>query len=116
LRKFDELASQSSIVKPENYKKYESACAMSIKLGDYSYEAMNRLARYIKARREGSTTDTIHETIYNVTESHLGVPESSMWDECRKMLNGLLQDVTTLAENILDPDVAVKGSSYFCPG
>ncbi|KAF9973743.1 hypothetical protein BGZ65_009101, partial [Modicella reniformis] len=108
LRKLDELASQSSVVKSDHFKKYNNACSLSVKLGEFTHEIKNRLALYIKGRREGSKTDTVHQTIYNVTDSHLSIDETSMWDGCRKLLNGLLQDITTLANDILDPDVIVK--------
>lgn len=109
LRKLDELASQSSVVKPECYSQYRNACQASTKLGDFTHEAVLSIARYTQARREGAKTESIHQTIYNVTDTHLGIGETGMWDGCRKMLNGLLQDLTALAENVLDSEVAIKG-------
>ncbi|ORZ05753.1 dynein associated protein-domain-containing protein [Lobosporangium transversale] len=108
LRKFDELASQDSIVKPEGFTHYKNACSTSFKLGDFSYEVRIRVAQYVQARREGTSTDSIHQTIYHVTDAQLGISETSMWEGCRKLLNGLLQDVTALAESIQDPEIAVK--------
>ncbi|KAF8982492.1 hypothetical protein BGZ46_001161 [Entomortierella lignicola] len=108
LRKIDELSSQASTIKPECFSLYRNACATSIKLGEFTYEARNRIAQYVKCRREGVKTESIHQTIFNVTDSSLGVSETSMWDGCRKLLNGLLQDVTALAEGIHDPDITVK--------
>ncbi|KAG0289079.1 hypothetical protein BGZ98_003991, partial [Dissophora globulifera] len=108
LRKLDELASQTSIVKPECFSQYNNTCATSTKLGEFTHEVRRKIIQYIKARREGTKTDSIHQTIHNVTDSHLGVSEASMWDGCRKMLNGLLQDVAALAENIMDPEIIVK--------
>ncbi|KAG0319602.1 hypothetical protein BG000_003828 [Podila horticola] len=108
LRKLDELASQSSVVKPECFSQYRNACQASTKLGDFTHEAVLSIARYTQARREGAKTESIHQTIYNVTDTHLGIGETGMWDGCRKMLNGLLQDLTALAENVLDSEVAIK--------
>ncbi|KAI7830262.1 dynein associated protein-domain-containing protein, partial [Gamsiella multidivaricata] len=108
LRKLEELSSQASVVKPECFAQYRNACTLSTKLGEFTYEVKNRIAQYVKGRREGAKTESIHQTIYNVTDTHLGVSETSMWDGCRKMLNGLLQDITTLAENVLDPEITVK--------
>jgi hypothetical protein len=113
LRKLEELSSQASIVKPECFALYRNACATSTKLGEFAHEARSRIAQYVKSRREGAKTDSIHQTIYSVTDSHLGINETGMWDGCRKLLNGLLQDVTALAEGILDPDVTVKGG-FLC--
>ncbi|KAF9353188.1 hypothetical protein BGX26_009024 [Mortierella sp. AD094] len=108
LRKLDELASQASTIKPECFSQYRNACATSIKLGEFTYEARNRIAQYVKARQEGVKTDSIHQTIQSVTDSSLGISETGMWDGCRKILNGLLQDITALAESILDPEIIVK--------
>ncbi|KAG0363915.1 hypothetical protein BG005_003735 [Podila minutissima] len=108
LRKLDELALQSSVVKPECFSQYKNACQASSKLGDFTHEAVQSIAQYTQARREGVKTDSIHQTIYNVTDTHLGIGETGMWDGCRKMLNGLLQDLAALAENVLDPEIAIK--------
>ncbi|KAF9169409.1 hypothetical protein BGX21_007549 [Mortierella sp. AD011] len=108
LRKLDELASQASTIKSECFSKYRNACTTSIKLGEFTYEVRNRIAQYVKARQEGAKTDSIHQTIHSVTDSSLGISETGMWDGCRKILNGLLQDITALAENILDPEIIVK--------
>ncbi|KAI1316326.1 hypothetical protein EDD11_010105 [Mortierella claussenii] len=108
LRKLDELASQASVVKPECFTQYKNACTASTKLGEFTHEVRRRISQYVQARREGGKTDSIHQTIYNVTDTHLGISETGMWDGCRKLLNGLLQDITALGENVLDPEVAVK--------
>ncbi|KAG0017829.1 hypothetical protein BGZ81_010518 [Podila clonocystis] len=108
LRKLDELALQSSVIKPECFSQYRNACQASTKLGDFTHEAVQSIAQYTQARREGAKTESIHQTIYNVTDTHLGISETGMWDGCRKMLNGLLQDLTALAENALDPEIAIK--------
>ncbi|KAF9180030.1 hypothetical protein BGZ51_006508 [Haplosporangium sp. Z 767] len=108
LRKLDELASQASIIKPECFSQYKNACATGTKLGEFTHEVRKRILEYAQARREGAKTDTIHQTIYSVTDSHLGISETGMWDGCRKLLNGLLQDITALAEGILDPEIAIK--------
>ncbi|KAF9434926.1 hypothetical protein BGZ76_007186 [Entomortierella beljakovae] len=108
LRKLDELTTQSSTVKSEYYSQYKNACTTSTKLGEFTHEAKNRIAQYVAARREGNNTDSIHQTIYQVTDTVLGVSETGMWDGCRKMLNGLLQDVTTLTESILGSDIVAK--------
>ncbi|KAF9110823.1 hypothetical protein BGX27_005836 [Mortierella sp. AM989] len=108
VRKLDELASEASIVKPESFAQYRNACATSTKLGEFTYEVRSRIAQYVKARQEGVKTESIHQTIHNVTDSNLGVSETGMWDGCRKILNGLLQSVTALAESILDPEITVK--------
>lgn len=113
MRKLDELALQSSVVKPECFSQYKNACQASSKLGDFTHEAVQSIAQYTQARREGVKTDSIHQTIYNVTDTHLGIGETGMWDGCRKMLNGLLQDLAALAENVLDPEIAIKGMTYF---
>ncbi|KAF9216830.1 hypothetical protein BGZ59_007829 [Podila verticillata] len=108
LRKLDELSSQSSVIKPECFSQYRNACMASTKLGDFTHEAVQCVAQYTRARREGTKTESIHQTIYNVTDTHLGIGETGMWDGCRKMLNGLLQDLAALAENVLDPEVTIK--------
>ncbi|KAG0253457.1 hypothetical protein BG011_006358 [Mortierella polycephala] len=108
LRKLDELASQASVIKPECFSQYKNVCATSTKLGEFTHEVRKRILEYVQARREGAKTDTIHQTIHGVTDSHLGISETGMWDGCRKLLNGLLQDISALAEGILDPEVAIK--------
>ncbi|KAF9089316.1 hypothetical protein BGX23_006769 [Mortierella sp. AD031] len=108
LRKIDELISQASVVKPECYSQYKNACIASTKLGEFTHEARKRILEYARARREGVKTESIHQTIFSVTDSHLGINETGMWDGCRKMLTGLLQDITALAEGILDPEISVK--------
>lgn len=113
MRKLDELSSQSSVIKPECFSQYRNACMASTKLGDFTHEAVQCVAQYTRARREGTKTESIHQTIYNVTDTHLGIGETGMWDGCRKMLNGLLQDLAALAENVLDPEVTIKGRTHF---
>ncbi|KAF9577351.1 hypothetical protein BGW38_007484, partial [Lunasporangiospora selenospora] len=108
LRKLDEVSSQGSIVKQERYAQYSKVCDASKKLGDFSYEIVQRIKQYAKDRREGVKTESIHQTIHNVTDLTLGISETAMWDGCRKLLAGLLQDVSTLTENIMDPDILVK--------
>ncbi|KAF9571027.1 hypothetical protein EC968_001114 [Mortierella alpina] len=108
LRKLDEMASRASVIKPECFTQYKNACAASTKLGEFSHEVRMRILQYVQARREGVKTESIHQTIYSVTDSHLGIGETGMWDGCRKMLSGLLQDITALAEGILDPEIATK--------
>jgi len=105
----DELASQASVVKPECFSQYRNACVTSTKLGEFTYEITKQLSLYVRARREGSKTESLHQTIYSVTDQYLGISESGMWDGCRKMLNGLLQDTAALAESIMENDIAVKG-------
>ncbi|KAG9326764.1 hypothetical protein KVV02_008654 [Mortierella alpina] len=108
LRKLDELASRASVIKPECFAQYKNACAASTKLGEFSHEVRMRISQYVQTRREGVKTESIHQTIYSVTDSHLGIGETGMWDGCRKMLSGLLQDIGSLAEGILDPEIATK--------
>ncbi|GJJ70132.1 dynactin 1 [Entomortierella parvispora] len=108
LRRMDELASQASVVKPELFSQYRNACVLSTKLGEFTHEITKHLSLYVRARREGSKTESLHQTIYSVTDQYLGISESGMWDGCRKMLNGLLQDITALAESIMESDIAVK--------
>lgn len=108
LRKIDEMTSQASVIKPEAFAQYKNACTASTKLGEFTHEVRKRILEYARARREGVKTETIHQTIFSVTDSHLGINETGMWDGCRKMLTGLLQDVTALAEGILDPEISVK--------
>ncbi|KAF9407583.1 hypothetical protein BGZ94_002642, partial [Podila epigama] len=108
LRKLDELASQTSVIKPESFSQYRNAYVASTKLGEFTHEIVQKVEQYTKARREGAKGDSIHQIIYSVTDSHLGISETGMWDGCRKMLNGLLQDITTLAEHVLDPEVVIK--------
>ncbi|KAG0275319.1 hypothetical protein BGZ95_008925 [Linnemannia exigua] len=108
LRKIDELTSQASVIKPECYAQYKNTCIASTKLGDFTHEARKRILEYARARREGVRTESIHQTIFGVTDSHLGINETGMWDGCRKMLTGLLQDISALAEGIMDPDISIK--------
>jgi len=110
LRKMDELTSQASVIKPECFTQYKNACIASTKLGEFTHEVRKRILEYVRARREGVRTESIHQTIFSVTDSHLGINETGMWDGCRKMLTGLLQDISALAEGILDPEIAVKGT------
>lgn len=110
MRKIDEMTSQASVIKPEAFAQYKNACTASTKLGEFTHEVRKRILEYARARREGVKTETIHQTIFSVTDSHLGINETGMWDGCRKMLTGLLQDVTALAEGILDPEISVKGT------
>ncbi|KAG0047137.1 hypothetical protein BGZ83_007752 [Gryganskiella cystojenkinii] len=107
-RKLDELASQASVVKSECFSQYRNACQASTKLGEFTHEATKQLSLYVRARREGAKTESIHQTIYSVTDQYLGISETGMWDGCRKMLNGLLQDIAALAESIMDADIVVK--------
>lgn len=109
MRKLDELASRASVIKPECFTQYKNACVASTKLGEFSHEVRTRISQYVQARREGAKTESIHQTIYSVTDSHLGIGETGMWDGCRKMLSGLLQDIAALAEGILDPEITTKG-------
>ncbi|KAF9135819.1 hypothetical protein BGW39_011408 [Mortierella sp. 14UC] len=108
LRKMDELTSQASVIKPECFAQYNNACTASTKLGEFTHEARKRILEYARARREGVKTESIHQTIFSVTDSHLGINETGMWDGCRKMLTGLLQDISALAEGIMDSDIAIK--------
>ncbi|KAK3829868.1 MAG: dynein associated protein-domain-containing protein [Linnemannia elongata] len=108
LRKIDEMTSQASVIKPEAFAQYKNACSASTKLGEFTHEVRKRILEYARARREGVKTETIHQTIFSVTDSHLGINETGMWDGCRKMLTGLLQDITALAEGIMDPEISVK--------
>ncbi|KAF9933288.1 hypothetical protein FBU30_005872 [Linnemannia zychae] len=108
LRRMDEMTAQTSVVKPECFNQYKNACMASTKLGEFTYEARKRITEYIRARREGTKTESIHQTIFDVTDSHLGINETGMWDGCRKMLTGLLQDVSALVENVLDPEISIK--------
>lgn len=109
MRKLDELASNASVVKPECFSQYRNACVMSTKLGEFTYEITKQMSLYVRGRREGFKTESLHQTIYSVTDQYLGITESGMWDGCRKLLNGLLQDIAALAESIMDSDIAVKG-------
>jgi hypothetical protein len=113
LRRLDELASQATVVKSECFSQYRNACLASTRLGEFTHEATKQLSLYVRARREGSKIESLHQTIYSVTDQYLGISETGMWDGCRKMLNGLLQDITTLAENIMDADITVKGKRIF---
>ncbi|KAF9123178.1 hypothetical protein BG015_005368, partial [Linnemannia schmuckeri] len=78
------------------------------KLGEFTHEVRKHILEYARGRREGVKTESIHQTIFSVTDSHLGINETGMWDGCRKMLTGLLQDITALAEGILDPEISIK--------
>lgn len=113
MRKIDEMASQASVIRPECFAQYNNACAASTKLGEFTHEVRKHILEYARGRREGVRTETIHQTIFSVTDSHLGINETGMWDGCRKMLTGLLQDITALAEGILDSDISVKGTFLF---
>jgi hypothetical protein len=104
------MTSQASIIKPECFTQYKNACDASTKLGEFTHEVRKRILEYARARREGARTETIHQIIFSVTDSHLGINETGMWDGCRKMLTGLLQDIAALAEGILDPEISVKGT------
>lgn len=113
LRKIDEMTSQASVIKPECFTQYKNVCVASTKLGEFTHEVRKHILEYARARREGVKTETIHQTIFSVTDSHLGINETGMWDGCRKTLTGLLQDITALAEGILDSEISVKGTSPF---
>ncbi|KAG0253188.1 hypothetical protein DFQ27_007619 [Actinomortierella ambigua] len=110
LRRLDELAAQTMVVPSESLlSQYRNVSQASSKLGEFTYEFIRSMLTYIRQRREGSSTaETIQVTIANVTDAHLGVSETSMLDGCRKLLNGLLQDLSSLLEGILEPDVATK--------
>ncbi|KAF9970328.1 hypothetical protein BGZ73_006963 [Actinomortierella ambigua] len=109
LRKLDELGAQAMVVRSELYSQYKNVSQASDKLGEFTYELIRSVLAFIRQRREGSAAaETIQATIADVTDAQLGVSETSMLDGCRKLLNGLLQDLTSLVEGIMEPDVATK--------
>ncbi|CAG8532048.1 11587_t:CDS:10 [Diversispora eburnea] len=106
LRRLDELGGKSLIMKSELLPQFKMCNSLSTKLVVYCNE---------KDSKDKLELSGLRQIIYRITDKHLNISETNMWEGCAKSSQEFCLEITSLVNLTNDPDQSITSEKEEAP-